>query len=54
MRVRLRTLLLFVALLALGFASDDPVLAILLICSCPLWFVVIVSRRPGGSRPPAG
>jgi len=43
-RLRLRTLMLIVALVALGLASDDPVLALLLIASCPLWFVAIVSR----------
>jgi hypothetical protein len=42
MRWRLRTPMVIVALLALAFASPDPVMAFTLIFTCPLWFPVIL------------
>ena len=45
MQIRVRTLMVVVALLALGFASSDPVTALLLIFSCPLWIVRFVRMR---------
>jgi hypothetical protein len=50
MRLRLRSLMLIVALLALGFASPDPVLALTLIFTCPIWFVVLAAKLR--DRPP--
>ena len=44
MRWRLRSLMGFVALLALGFAAPDPVMALTLIFTCPVWFVVIAAK----------
>jgi hypothetical protein len=44
-----------VALLALGFASPDPMLATTLIFACPLWFPVILylrGRAPGTGQAP--
>jgi hypothetical protein len=47
-----------VALLALGLASPDPILAVTLIVACPLWMPVIVKNRghrpAGDDRPPPG
>lgn len=53
MQLRLRTLMLAVALLAVGLAAPDPPLALALIFTCPLWFVLWASRRPRSQDAPA-
>jgi hypothetical protein len=59
MRLTIRTLMLIVALLAVAFASPDPLMVAILIFGCPLWVPVLLARqarrRPvldGGLRTP--
>lgn len=44
MRFRVSTLMVLVSLLALGFASPNPVLATTLIFTCPLWLLVLTAK----------
>ena len=47
MRWTIRTSMLLVALLAIAFASPDPLMAAILIFGCPLWVPVLLARtRP--------
>lgn len=57
MRIRVRTLMIVVALMAFGFATTDPMLVLLLIFGCPLWFVLFVrmqGEQDAGSADPGG
>lgn len=51
MRLTVRTLMLLVALVGLGLASPEPVLALTLIFTCPLWLVVYARRTRATERP---
>ena len=58
MRWRVRTLMGIVALVSVGLAMPDPVMAITLIFTCPLWFVLIAAKgraqAPESDRPRTG
>jgi hypothetical protein len=45
MRFQLRTIMVFILLLAIGFAAPNPVLALTLIFTCPLWLVLIAYKQ---------